>query len=990
MADSAESRDYAGAMVAFEGPIDLVSTQLRLLPTSPQISILPSVETYLENEEEQESFDARRFIRKMHAALVSRNDIALGFLKDSTTQHKRLVFMNGGAPGVSAACIRAIAEHETHGDMATAQEIFEGLVKNGLAGLSESSQTSQASTSPPMSPDLLEQDPTYRAMRAADALDRLTANLQPNTDVDLAMRRRPRSMSLPMYSFDDRFGDAAPFYVFGTQSGVAVDDEDDESLMPPQTIVSPTADTFHEHFATRLPDHLSSCGALAHPPTSPSCVGEAYGPPTPRTNLVVDMLSPRLDTIPYHLKASEPLVFGRASVVQVMASGRRRPLKRTRSLDRVIPCSTQYRDTVLRMQARLSTASTAGGQDLPADRRRHSSIDTTSSRNRNSLHMKRASLAEPTRTLYVRTEQPIIALSPAPLKKRLSSVYVDRGTDAGGEGDNFVPVIPFKEDLVINFQDATCDRLLESIIQSYKTGTYPLKPSSPAAEPEPESPVKDDDSATTVETTADSPVIEPIPSSTADPDDYDPFAYAPKPAGSLQIPTSALVTPLPPTPIRTPTPSQTNFANEDKFHVCNVVDCKTAVAMQNDLRYILNIYFPSEDAGYHHFHFSLLPDMGGMWKPIFRETDDDTSESGTRRIDQILAVGAERGVQRAYVSSMTAQLERLGSKMGEVSRSGRLDFRYLVANAMQTFTAQPLSNQTRDNPFTNTYLLATLIIPHLETYFVTNNEVRFLILDYPPDHLPTILALQRLVGVDLMKVAQVVDANGKEPLPFTHIRGPSITRTPIKEDGKSKPSSPSPSHRSHSQQDSVSITKANFLLTSTASEAEVAKFIATIRKLLVEVSPYYTADDNLPKRRLSRRNPTPLSGTFSAFPRASMMPQSPPLSPSPAQAGSFVSRSPPPRPSSPASSVQTPPSLSDTVKTSRSGRSRRGRSSRKSDTSLSGGGGADDANNTALYIANDDDSDFDLEERRLMPIFDEKPRPRKGNSHKALKFLGLA
>lgn len=325
---------------------------------------------------------------------------------------------------------------------------------------------------------------------------------------------------------------------------------------------------------------------------------------------------------------------------------------------------------------------------------------------------------------------------------------------------------------------------------------------------------------------------------------------------------------------------------------------------------------------------------------------------------------------------------------------------------MQTFTAQPLSNQTRDNPFTNTYLLATLIIPHLETFFVTNPEVRFLILDYPPDHLATVLALQRLVGVDLMKVAQVVDSNGKEPLPFTHIRGPSITREDagVRTGGTSTPvrsrktPSPSPSRRP-SRQESVSITQANFLLTTTATEVEVQKFVATIRKLLVDVSEHYNiAEEFLPKRRSSRAL-TPLLGsgaaTFSAFPRASMMPSSPPLSPSAGPAtANFAPRSPtqtqtqtqpPPRPASPASSVQTPPSLSDTVKTSRSGRSRRGRASRKSDTSLPA-----EEDNTALYIANDDDSDWDLEERRLMPIFDEKPRPRKGNSHKALKFLGLA
>ncbi|RXG50577.1 hypothetical protein VDGE_30292 [Verticillium dahliae] len=96
--------------------------------------------------------------------------------------------------------------------------------------------------------------------------------------------------------------------------------------------------------------------------------------------------------------------------------------------------------------------------------------------------------------------------------------------------------------------------------------------------------------------------------------------------------------------------------------------------------------------------------MGGLWKPVFRNAGAESPRNGQRRIDQILA------------------LEKLGVKSGEVSRSGRLDFRYLVANAMQAFTAQPLANQTHENPFTNPYLLATLIVPHLEPYFVIHNE----------------------------------------------------------------------------------------------------------------------------------------------------------------------------------------------------------------------------------------------------------------------------
>ena len=37
-----------------------------------------------------------------------------------------------------------------------------------------------------------------------------------------------------------------------------------------------------------------------------------------------------------------------------------------------------------------------------------------------------------------------------------------------------------------------------------------------------------------------------------------------------------------------------------------------------------------------------------------------------------------------------------------------------------------------------------------------------------------------------------------------------------------------------------------------------------------------------------------------------------------------------------------------------------------------------------------EDSDYDVEEKRLMPLFLQKPKKRKGDSRKALKFLGLA
>lgn len=308
--------------------------------------------------------------------------------------------------------------------------------------------------------------------------------------------------------------------------------------------------------------------------------------------------------------------------------------------------------------------------------------------------------------------------------------------------------------------------------------------------------------------------------------------------------------------------------------------------------------------------------------------------------------------------------------------------RYLVANAMQAFTAQPLSRQTHDNPFTNSYLLATLIIPHLETYFVIHSEVRFLLLEYPPDHLPTVLALQNLIGVDLMKVAQVVDSNANEPLPFTHIRGSSLGRV---SNDSSRPGSASshrqcstPSPPSSAGSESVSISKANFLLTATATDAEIASFVSTIRNLLVEVSRFYAPEEKN-KSRSTKGIPAPLSPTFSPFPSLGL--NSPPLSPPPVSPPPPVGRTLPLRPPSPALSYKAP-SLSETIQTARSGRSRGGMAYRLSNT-------AEDRNSIDT-IDLEDDSDCDVEERRLMPIYAGKPRVQKGNSRKALKFLGLA
>ena len=130
-----------GSVVAFEGRQDLISTHLRLLPTSSQFLILPSIESYVNTKDQDQDFEPRSFIRRIHNALISRDGVAHAFLAGATADHKRLVFVNGSTSGAQALCIKELMKHETLGDRAEAEILFDEIIKDGLAGLEKQHST---------------------------------------------------------------------------------------------------------------------------------------------------------------------------------------------------------------------------------------------------------------------------------------------------------------------------------------------------------------------------------------------------------------------------------------------------------------------------------------------------------------------------------------------------------------------------------------------------------------------------------------------------------------------------------------------------------------------------------------------------------------------------------------------------------------------------------------------------------------------------------
>lgn len=220
-----EENSWAGAIVAIEGPKSIVSTQLRLLPTSPQILILPALDSYIAKPASfLDVFDPSSYLRQVNAAMKVRHREAEEFLESSTEANRRMVFLDGGAVSAQALCLKALMHHETAGDRVAAEAVLRRLTRSGLPGLLQGGPEGRHHSEPAVyvkeqEDDDVSSDPSTRAMRAADALDRQTANLQVSNELDLTIRSHSRSSSLPLYGFADTpAGDAAPFLVFGHPS----------------------------------------------------------------------------------------------------------------------------------------------------------------------------------------------------------------------------------------------------------------------------------------------------------------------------------------------------------------------------------------------------------------------------------------------------------------------------------------------------------------------------------------------------------------------------------------------------------------------------------------------------------------------------------------------------------------------------------------------------------------------------------------------------
>jgi hypothetical protein len=682
-----------GKLVALEGDIDTISTQLRLLPPSQKILVLPSLLETITNTDKH-PFKPRAYIRQIHEAYTSRIQTARSFLESSTTSHPRLVLMNGGSVGARTACVTSICQHVTKGDVEKAETIFNDIAKDGVAGLlapeDEDAEYAQSNDGNESTAKFIEkgeeseEDPTVKAMKAADSLDRETAALQEEDDVADSSEV---TIVTPVEDGDQQEAteDAEKVIKRATEAVYKDDIRTTEITIPDRKdALSDGLSTFGGA-GPHTPFSAASYLTAPHPHTYVDGEYDDYDtdPPSPGEDLFSVPLTPRV-------------VYGEACIVDVQAALAKnlpKEVRKTKSMEELSRGHSKPQEVSIplgklrhsRSEYHLGERPTsAGGRiedpDAPEfvqlPRTTFMRASTTTIRKTQSLLFSETSSAQATPTMRT---------------------FVDRGSDAWDpkvseapqseetalepeEVVPYEPVFPALEDMLIHCVDDAPSEILTSVFQSYKNGIYPIMPS-------PASTVSDDDCPQTP-TNAAGTIAESEAQLTPETDqvqtnvqeEFDPYSSDNHyPTIKQSIPRSKFArvekepTPAPPSPALT-LPAPVNITNE-KFCEFPMLAPSTVIGIQNSLRAFLGARFPAGDYGYTQYYFPTAPEADRLWKPVFRNDQNASIGDEGRTVDQIIALGCEDGVKKEFFSQISGQVERLGSKRDGLSRSGKLDLR---------------------------------------------------------------------------------------------------------------------------------------------------------------------------------------------------------------------------------------------------------------------------------------------------------------------------
>ena len=191
-----------------------------------------------------------------------------------------------------------------------------------------------------------------------------------------------------------------------------------------------------------------------------------------------------------------------------------------------------------------------------------------------------------------------------------------------------------------------------------------------------------------------------------------------------------------------------------------------------------------------------------------------------------------------------------------------ISIRYFIANMMQTYSSVPSSMQGNFNPLSCPEVLATCLVPQIEAYLATNTGTRLLVLHYSSSHLAIVMALRKLLGQDVLKIAGIMDSLSSDP-PSIVSRPRTPNASPLSNYATKRPAAAhscdtsqrcnsiashisslnsSTNHQPMISESGVSFSKANYLLPSAATDVEITTFLSGIWTSLMGKSTFYTPE----------------------------------------------------------------------------------------------------------------------------------------------------
>ncbi|KAF7899083.1 uncharacterized protein EAF01_008296 [Botrytis porri] len=857
-----------GKLVALEGNINTITTQLRLLPHSHMILIVAPLDHYLSEDYKQEPFEARAFVRDVYIALAQRNEEARSFLRSSP--QSKLVFLNGGSVSARAICIARISQRLTYGNFAEAETIFHNIVKDGVAGLFRDVKSSN-----------LVPDPG-----PAKAAARTRAKLPKRLDLRSTKSAATlRTKDLPGHedNIEGKRIHGANGLRSRDDSGLQIIHISGESrtITPePSSWKFQNGDNIRTTILSIPPEPM-----LSQPNRAGSRLSQysgTFGPQPPSSS-----------------KPSFPVPRSRYSTQENTDIDEDEDYFEYISQDDETSFSTPnvvYGEAcVVDMQSALPTPSTPTGwpksagdmlvddilEDLREFKRAASANDL-----RNTLNISRkSSIRDSTfkqlpKTSFVKASRTTIrspSIASTPMSGNStgsSSKSIPRITKGSGykvkeDFSSNGPVFDIVEDVVIHFTDNSPREIMRSISE-YRSGNFPISPPTlPRPLPTPPSTANMADEGLNSRQFTNQEMGKSHW-------DYqqrvesDPFFLSGSPVHEEMEQRRAsenvdvvINEPLP-TPASTTFPTYKNKV--DEFYEFSGAYTNKSMDIQNEFRSFLNFHFPNEAAALSKHQNSVMSGLGPFLKDMFSNGNSTCYEGPA--VDQILAVGCEKGISNVLCAQLLGQVEQIGVKKNGESRSGRIDLRFLIASAMQTFMSQPPPARKGLDPMSDPRLLADLIVPHLELYLATNSLVRFLVLSFPFDQIATVIALRSLLGSDLVKVAGVLDTLSSDP--------PSFAKSSLSQFHSSHRSydfAISTAHRRPELSDrnvlksSFDVSKvagaettlncppssyslffkADYHLPSTASSLEIQNFLDLIRQNIVERLSWYNVEQDFPQ-----------------------------------------------------------------------------------------------------------------------------------------------